>query len=1285
MRQAERRVDDDTSGSVGGLGPFRGLVAPLALAQSIRGLAGGCKLARAEQSRPAVRVDCEGIADTKLGQTTHQTLVVPHDRECYNSAREIGVRLIRRNKGCYRMHVPARSSFMHTTLRALSRAFALLAITTLASCGGGGDGPVAPAAVASVELSATTVDLAPNGTTQLSATARESSGAVLTGRSFSWNSSSPAIATVSGSGLVTGVADGSATVSVTVEGKTASATVNVRTPVASVSVTPATAQLTLGGATSQLTAVARDANGAPLSGRTIVWTTSSAAVATVSQTGVVTAVTAGAATITATSEGRSGTAAVTVIAPDPCATVRNITVGQTFSGALAAGDCRLSDNSALQNFTFTLAAETVLEIEMTSTAVDAYLFVLDANLNTIAEDDDGGPTGTNARVVRSFPAGKYFVLANAYDPNSFGAYQLSVKPAPAACAVGRATTLPSTINAALTVTTACRLNDDSYLDRYDLTIPARTTVRMDMTSSVIDSYLVLLDANGKLIAQDDDAGVGVNAHIEVQLEAGQYRLIANAAPGQTGAYRLDVAAAVDPCAVTRTITVSQTINSTLGATDCAVSTNGPIPYTQRYLLNVTTAGPLQIDMTSAAVDAYLVLQNAATGAILAENDDASVSTTNARIAGNFSVGQYIINATTYEFNEVGNYALSVVPIVPQTPVNIGLNQTNLSLAAGVVQQLTATVTGSANTTVTWSSSNTAVATVTDVGLVRAITPGTATITVRPAADPSKSATATVTVTQQQSGTPNIDIGAMYLIQSVQLLDGSVKLVANRDAVARVYVRGSRTGIGTTTVRVRAFQGNTLLQSFEANVTPSLTVDESCCSANISIPGNLIRTGVSIIADADPANLIAESNETDNQFPLSGTPMALTPVTVPDFNVRLVPIRQNRTGQTGATNGNNTVVNTLKSVWPLANVNISTRSTLAMDYTLLSTSFDEWSYMVRDLELVRRSESSNMYYYGLVRVNYTSGVLGLAGGIPALSAVGVDEGSSFGATEAKLTLAHEMGHTIGLRHAPCGGAAGPDPAFPFNDGRSGAFGMDVASGNVIKMPNGTDIMGYCDNQWVSVYNYRNVFDLRARNPNGVPASLAATTTPTSVLMVTGGVDAQRANIDGSFALTAGANKSDPAGRFVLEGFAENGKLLFSHRFSPFPVSDGKPGEEAFVVGVPVTEAVRAQVARLAVREVSGTRSDSRNKTAQIAADNAASNSIFSSVRSSAGRFRLQWSKSSAPMVMIRNPASNEILGIGRTGDLDLSQFDSVTNVELLFTDGVGSIRRSANTKTGVIRQ
>ena len=87
-----------------------------------------------------------------------------------------------------------------------------------------------------------------------------------------------------------------------------------RPPVSSVEVTPATVTLAV-GATQQLTAVTKDATGAVLSGRTVTWTTSDSTKATVSSTGMVTARAVGSATATATSEGKSGTVAITAQAP----------------------------------------------------------------------------------------------------------------------------------------------------------------------------------------------------------------------------------------------------------------------------------------------------------------------------------------------------------------------------------------------------------------------------------------------------------------------------------------------------------------------------------------------------------------------------------------------------------------------------------------------------------------------------------------------------------------------------------------------------------------------------------------------------------------------------------------------------------------------------------------------------------------------------------------------------------------------------------------------------------
>lgn len=88
-----------------------------------------------------------------------------------------------------------------------------------------------------------------------------------------------------------------------------------RLPVSSVSVSPGTVDLSLAGTTTaQFAAVLRDANNVEITGRAITWASSSASVASVSSTGLVTAIAAGSSNITATSEGVVGSATVNVTA-----------------------------------------------------------------------------------------------------------------------------------------------------------------------------------------------------------------------------------------------------------------------------------------------------------------------------------------------------------------------------------------------------------------------------------------------------------------------------------------------------------------------------------------------------------------------------------------------------------------------------------------------------------------------------------------------------------------------------------------------------------------------------------------------------------------------------------------------------------------------------------------------------------------------------------------------------------------------------------------------------------
>lgn len=173
----------------------------------------------------------------------------------------------------------------------------------------------APVATITVAPNAPTINL--NATQQLTATLRDASGTVLTGRAVTWETSAAAVASVDGNGLVRGVAPGTATITARSEGQAGTTLVTVQlAPVATITLAPLSPSVQV-GATVQMTATLRDASGALLTGRTVTWETSSAATATVTAAGLVGGVAAGGATITARSEGQSASAIVTVTAVPP--------------------------------------------------------------------------------------------------------------------------------------------------------------------------------------------------------------------------------------------------------------------------------------------------------------------------------------------------------------------------------------------------------------------------------------------------------------------------------------------------------------------------------------------------------------------------------------------------------------------------------------------------------------------------------------------------------------------------------------------------------------------------------------------------------------------------------------------------------------------------------------------------------------------------------------------------------------------------------------------------------
>ena len=287
-------------------------------------------------------------------------------------------------RGCD-LGAPSRCNFLGVVMTAVNQLSRIVILATLAaaqwSCGGGGGEPTGTTqpppppeepTVASVTISGgTSANLA--GTLLLTATAATSSGATVS-TTFSWSSSDNSLATVDGSGVVTGVERGSVTITATASGTSISGTHSVTVTVASVSVTPASATLASLGEQLAVSAEARDANGAVVADVPITYTSSDLTVATVAavvnNVGFVISVSDGVATITAGADDKTAEMTVTVaqvatttllISP---AMATLVSLGETVNFTATAADALA--NAITSGFTWQTGDGSVATVSSTS-------------------------------------------------------------------------------------------------------------------------------------------------------------------------------------------------------------------------------------------------------------------------------------------------------------------------------------------------------------------------------------------------------------------------------------------------------------------------------------------------------------------------------------------------------------------------------------------------------------------------------------------------------------------------------------------------------------------------------------------------------------------------------------------------------------------------------------------------------------------------------------------------------------------------------------------------------
>ncbi len=170
-------------------------------------------------------------------------------------------------------------------------------------------------------------------------------------------------------------------------------------------------------------------------------------------------------------------------------------------------------------------------------------------------------------------------------------------------------------------------------------------VAIDMTSSDFDSYLVLRDPDGALVASDDDGGEGNNARIRTVLPRdGRYRVVATAFSAEgRGQYGLLLTGwetpPGPPAGAVSALRAGETRDGVLEPGD-SIGVDGP--YEDRWTFDAAAGARLRVELRSGDFDAWLAVLGP-DGRLIASDDDGlepgeqhAAVTVRARVAGRYT-------------------------------------------------------------------------------------------------------------------------------------------------------------------------------------------------------------------------------------------------------------------------------------------------------------------------------------------------------------------------------------------------------------------------------------------------------------------------------------------------------------------------------------------------------------------------------------------------------------------------------------------------------------------------